>query len=162
MQNTAYTLLHTPRLQTMSCCAHSATYMLFLSVCPSVNPADCLSVCPSITTVSSNRLLLPSPLSLSPSMLPALHTTYPLSHCQLMHTGLHCSEVGACQSSRAQYRVYRHACTCQPGREGWGGGRGREREQRRVSGECVESGRQDDCATLPMYTQTLCRMTVFI
>lgn len=65
---------------------------------------------------------------------------------------------------QAQYRVYRHACTCQPGRArgrgagqsegkeeegGWGG----EREQRRVNREYVESGRQDGGVPHFTYTQ---------
>lgn len=61
-----------------------------------------------------------------------------------MHTGLHCSEVGA----RAQHRVYRHACTCQLSRTQAGEeGRTGTESKRKVSREYVESGRQD--STVP-------------
>lgn len=90
----------------------------------------CPSVGPSITNYDCRVLGLPLPPPRPPRI-----TTQPMSRCQLMHTELHCSEVGACHSSRAQYRVYRHACTCQPsaaarrGRRGGEGQRAKESEQ---------------------------------
>lgn len=146
----------------MLCSVHAQTHVMLCTLSNICAICVCLSFCEPtrllvrLSVHQFSWLQCPHTASRSSlvSMLPALHTTYPLSLCQLMHTGLHCSEVGACQSSKAQYRVYRHACTCQPGREGWGEGWGRGREQRRVSSECVESGRQDGCATLQMYTET--------
>lgn len=68
----------------LSLCEHS------LSVGPSSTYCDhCVLTLPPASLLSLFFLLPSTP-----------HTTYPLSLCQLMHTGLHCSEVGACHGSK--------------------------------------------------------------
>lgn len=100
-----------------------------------------------VTIVSLRCLLLPTappPLSIF-STLPILHTTNPLSLCQLMHTGLHCSEVGACHGSEHSTESTDMHVRASQAAQGGGGREGekREKKQRRVNGEYVESGRQD-------------------
>lgn len=69
-----------------------------------------------------------------------------------MHTALHCSEVGTCHGSKhSTESTDMHVRASRAEREGGGGGEGErgkeeegggEKEQRRVNGEYVESGRQ--------------------
>ncbi len=158
---------------------HTQQYTFCLFVSLSVNLPDCLSVGRSVSYCHYCVLISPpaSPLSLF-SILPALHTTYPLSLCQLMHTGLHCSEVGACHGSKHSTestdmhvrasRAEREGEEGEGGRgvgvEGWCEGKeeegGGEKEQRRVNGEYVESGRQDGGMPHCTYTPTHSRMFI--
>lgn len=125
---------------------HTQQYTFCLFVCLSLcEPARLLVHGPIhppviVTTVSLHRLLHPPPASPPPfflfSILPALHTTYPLSLCQLMHTGLHCSEVGACHGSKhSTESTDMHVRASQAERDGEEGvSEGKEEEGGRVSG----------------------------
>lgn len=115
-------------------CAHTAIHIL--SVCPSV-PLRTLPVRPSliVTTVSLYRLLASSCFF---SIHPAYHRPTVSLPINAHRAALQWS--WRVPRQQAQYRVYRHACTCQPGRTRLAGvGGGRERESKGEGTENMSS-----------------------
>lgn len=170
MQTDTYTLplfSYTPaNTQSGNLPVHTQQYTFCLFVCLSLCEAARLLVHRSV-----RQLLCPYIASCF-SPLPSLYPSHPAYHIPTVSLPINAHRAALqwgwrVPRQQAQYRVYRHACTCQPGRArgrgGWGSeGKeeegGGEKEQRRVNGEYVESGRQDGVVPHCTYTQTYSRM----
>lgn len=155
----SHTHAHTTHSQVISVCTLSNTH----SACMSVPLGTCQTSCPSVhplvivTSVSLHCLLLPSPPPL-PFLYPS-HTAYHVPTVSLPINAHRAALQWGWRVPRqqAQYRVYRHACTCQPGRaKGGERGRGRGRERAKESEWRICWVRQSRrrCATLSIYTIT--------
>lgn len=133
--------------------AHSATYMLFLSVCPSLNPAECL-VCASVHPHSSVLIQPPSPLSTL-----SLYASRPAYHIPTVSLPINAHRAALQWGWRVpqQQSTVQSLQTCMyvpAGRRGISGG-GETREERESKGErAANVSSQADRTAVPHYQCT--------
>lgn len=131
-----------PHTQSGNLPVHTQQYTFCLSVCPSINLSHCLCIhqllwllCPYIASCSS--------------LLPFLYSSCSAYHIPTVSLPINAHRAALqwgwrVPRQQAQYRVYRHACTCQPGRvrgERRGGVRHKMKREgeRKSKGEWMEN-----------------------